>query len=101
MNAIQETSGAILQGYDPFKFKVLVDTGTEDFTRLELFESWLSIWCLRNCSDLWSVSQNPDRTKNYQIVLKFADHREAVHFKLASGALRVTDRTTISSFMIH
>jgi len=93
MNAIDEPGGRARE------ISIMVDTGTEDATRLSLFESWLSLWCIRNCTGVWSVTQNPDRTKDYQIVLKFNDPREAVHFKLASGSLHVTERKPVSYFL--
>lgn len=97
MNANQECDGP----RDPCKFSVLVDTGTEDSVRLYLFETWLSLWCQRNCSGNWDVTQQLDRTKDYQLILRFSEAREAVHFKLASGALHVTERSAVSAFMIH
>ncbi len=101
MNAIQDTTGTRPERIDPIDISVLVDTGTEDALRLTLFESWLTLWCQRNCISHWSVDQNLDRTKDYQLVLKFSDPREAIHFKLASGALHVTERKPLSYFMIH
>lgn len=101
MNTIEDCDGLTYAKYDPFEFKVLVDTGTEDCTRLRLFESWLSIWCQRNCHGLWSVEQNLDRTKDYQLVMRFSDHREAVHFKLASGLLHVRQSNQMLSYMVH
>ena len=101
MNTHQECIGPVSLDFDPCKFSILVDTGTEDTTRLSLFESWLTLWCQRNCKGFWEVQQQLDRTKDYQLVLRFSNHREAVHFKLASGALHVTERHAVTSFLLH
>ncbi|MNY49629.1 hypothetical protein D3C86_1850690 [compost metagenome] len=101
MNATSDCDGPALEGLDPCKFNILVDTGTENNLRLILFESWLTLWCQRNCLGRWEVVQHPDRTKDYQLVLKFSDPREAVHFKLASGALHVRERSEVSCFLLH
>ncbi len=101
MDATVDFDGPVPQGLDLCKFSILVDTGSENNMRIILFESWLTLWCQRNCIGRWEIVQNPDRTKNYQLVLKFADPREAVHFRLASGALHVTERSETTAFLIH
>jgi hypothetical protein len=72
-------------------FKVNVDTGTVESTRLNLFESWLTLWCLRNCKETWRLVRD-DNALGHQLVLNFSNHREAVHFRLASGSLHVTSQ---------
>jgi len=74
-------------------FRVDLDTGTENPNRLNLFESWITLWCQRNCSGEWSVEQIEDRTKKYQFVLCFSDSKEAVHFKLVAPRLHVKEAT--------
>lgn len=101
MDATVDCDGPALQGPDGCKFSILVDTGSENNLRIILFESWLTLWCQRNCLGRWEIQQNPDRTKDYQLVLKFSDPKEAVHFRLASGALHVRERSESSAFMIH
>ncbi len=88
MNATNELIGPLKESRT---FKVNVDTGTVETTRLNLFESWLTLWCMRNCKDAWQLDRE-DLANGHQIVLKFSDHREAVHFRLASGALHVTSQ---------
>ena len=99
MDAITEVAVPSYKVFDPKGVSVLVDTGTADSLRIRLFESWLTLWCQRNCLGVWSVDQNLDLTKNYQLVLKFSDPREAIHFKLASGALHVQERQALTYFI--
>lgn len=96
INTVEESASG-----DHCKFKILLDTGTEDNRRLFLLERWLDLWCQSHCSGLWEVTQNPDRTKDYQIVIRFSDPREAVHFKLVSGSMYVREKSEVSHFIIH
>lgn len=98
MNATTELCG---HSDEDRTFNVTVDTGTEESTRLNLFESWLTLWCLRNCKEPWQLSRDNRHARDYQIVLKFSNHREAVHFRLASGSLHVTSQMEVDQLLLH
>lgn len=77
---MEHLSGGITSD-SSINYMVAIDTHGYQPQQIDLFQNWLSMWCMRHCKGAWSVNQSH---RIHRLQLTFSAASEAVYFKLSA-----------------
>lgn len=66
-------------------FNVKINIHYNDQAKIEIFQSWLNIWCSSYCSAPFVIKKSDELREDCQLVACFENKTEASMFALSSG----------------